>query len=414
MIPRFIFSYQIFLALALLVGQGLALPTGDAHNQDLISLLTKRDTGSKFILMGFSVARNSDSEQPTDPLVSLNGAVSSPIDNKLYHYNIDLEVGSNKQKITVDVDTGSSDFWVVATDATCQKGRKCKAQGTYNASQSNTSKDLNQPFLLGYIDGSTTSGTYYLDDITLPGGITAKQAQFANANTTSSPFAILGIGLKSLEAPILAGGTQTYDNFPWVLKNQGFINKAAYSLFLSSPSAESGTLLFGGIDNAKFEGPLYKLSGAFPSRLGVKLDSIAVDGGVTDSSTGFVFDSGYSYSSWPKATADAIGSALQGSSQSGNSWLADCTQPNKTITLNFGNGAKQIRVPYSSFIAPEQKSTGTCSTTIGYSVDGNYDNLPTFGDDVLRSFYVVYDIEENSLQIAQAVYTSQSDVTAIE
>ena len=74
---------------------------------------------------------------------------------------------------------------------------------------------------------------------------------------------IMGIGYKageSISASIAAGeGGQLYPNVINVLKDQGHINQLAYSLWLNDLDSLTGSVLFGGVDTAKYHGELIAL-----------------------------------------------------------------------------------------------------------------------------------------------------------
>ena len=63
----------------------------------------------------------------------------------------------------------------------------------------------------------------------------------------------LGVGLPSIEGRL---PTTPYPNLPVALKNAGAINTAAFSLYLNGSGAQIGQLLFGGVNRAKYQGPL--------------------------------------------------------------------------------------------------------------------------------------------------------------
>ncbi|ODV77341.1 acid protease, partial [Suhomyces tanzawaensis NRRL Y-17324] len=326
---------------------------------------------------------------------------TTPITNRFYLYTIDLGVGSDKQPITVHVDTGSSDFWVVSIDTQCASS-SCFFLGAFDNSTSTTFKNLNLPFDLGYLDQQGVAGVYVTDDVTLPGDVTVKNLQFAVARQTTRNFGVLGLGLITEEAMYYKNlpGVEPYPNLPFQLKNQGFIGKAAYSLYLNGPQTDLGLILFGGIDQAKYEGPLTTRKGYSTLRLGITADTISVNGLDINFDTVVVFDSGYSFSTLPQGVHDAIQKQVQNPDGSIN-----CNQPDDSyFSVHFGD--TNIKVPYSSVVFNQN---GQCTFTIGVST-GGLNSMATLGDDILRHAYVVYDLEANTIGVAQAKYTDDSDI----
>ncbi|GMG40206.1 unnamed protein product [Ambrosiozyma monospora] len=84
-------------------------------------------------------------------------------------YYIDLEVGSNKQKITAQLDTGSSDFFVFGSnEANCGDTSKadCATYGQFNSSSSTTFKKLNGVSLdTSYGSGAGATGYVGTDNV---------------------------------------------------------------------------------------------------------------------------------------------------------------------------------------------------------------------------------------------------------
>jgi len=140
-----------------------------------------------------------------------------------------VTIGSNKQKVTVQLDTGSSELWVNPTCSTVQSPSNrayCNSIPRYVPGTS--SKNLNTPFVIHYGKGDTT-GTYYTDDISIGSG-SLKAQQFGVATrSVDLPFGILGVGPDTI-----------LFNYPSLLRNlatQKQINSAAFSLDLHNPSS---------------------------------------------------------------------------------------------------------------------------------------------------------------------------------
>ena len=129
------------------------------------------------------------------------------------------------KKLSVIVDTGSSDLWIPDSKAICipkwrgDRGDFCKNNGSYSPAASSTSKNLNTRFEIKYADGSYAKGNLYQDTVGI-GGASVKNQLFANVWSTSAHKGILGIGFQANEA------TRTpYDNLPISLKNKALLLK---------------------------------------------------------------------------------------------------------------------------------------------------------------------------------------------
>ena len=170
------------------------------------------------------------------------GPVAVKLDNEIITYSADITIGSNNQKLSVIVDTGSSDLWVPDSNAVCipkwpgDRGDFCKNNGSYSPAASSTSQNLNTPFEIKYADGSVAQGNLYQDTVGI-GGVSVRDQLFANVRSTSAHKGILGIGFQSNEA------TRTpYDNLPITLKNKALFLKCLFP-FLNSPEASSGQII---------------------------------------------------------------------------------------------------------------------------------------------------------------------------
>ena len=56
-------------------------------------------------------------------------ALPMPLINDKILYTTELEIGSNKDKVSVSIDTGSYDLWVMSNDAVCYKVSEFQTEG---------------------------------------------------------------------------------------------------------------------------------------------------------------------------------------------------------------------------------------------------------------------------------------------
>lgn len=357
--------------------------------------LTKR--APKVLGLDFEVHQSSKN---STTIVKRSGTENGVLDNEQLFYITYIELGSNKQKIGVDIDTGSSDLWVPDVSLA---GQGVAQFGTYDPSQSSSSQDTGNSFQIQYGDGSTTQGEFYTDEITF-GSAVLQGFQFADATTATPGTGILGIGLESLEAPVMDGYGLEYTNFPIALKNAGYIDKAVYSLYLDSPSATTGSLLFGGYDSAKISGNLVTLPHSGEAlRLDVTLNSINVNGQVIQSNAPMNLDSGTTWTYFSDSIYNAIVKKLGGSGSTYKSFPIVPCSASGTIEYVF-NGIT-ISVPVSDLLL--QYGTNQC--VVG--VFGGGDNI--LGDSFLRYAYLVYNLEDSSVQMGQVKYTSDSNIVTL-
>ncbi|KAK1763551.1 aspartic peptidase domain-containing protein [Phialemonium atrogriseum] len=366
-------------------------------------------------------------------------------------YYVDIAVGNPPQKMSMVLDTGSSDAWVVSHDAefcTNEKLQQAAGQacgGTYNPGKSSSYKLLSEGgFSITYIDQSTAAGDYISDDFTIA-GTTIKSLQMGLVSDVDRGTGVLGIGYNSSESTI-----HTYPNLVDQFVNQGLISSRAYSLWLNDRRSDAGTILFGGIDKEKFIGPL-NIVPVLPSDDGtedgtyatfaVAFSSLKVASNGTSGAVPFanndpiaaVLDTGTTLSYIPDSMAAAIYSDLGVVMDNQVSGLAliDCTYLESDLTITFGFGLKasasaSIAVPvyemvldiardYQSELGSNKAVTFSSICVFGLQpmsrfssgddgddFDDVLNSLALLGDTVLRSAYVVYDLDHNEIGLAQA------------
>lgn len=360
--------------------------------------LIPRDN-KKFIKLDFDVKKH-------DHLLKRDSSVPEPIANKGYWYSIDVTVGSDKQPISVCLDTGSSDLWVPLNTADCYWG-DCTNLGSYNPSTSSSSKNLTTPAYLGYGIGYA-SGYWFTDLVGLTKAelVELPDFQFVAANASNQLFGILGIGYPQGE-----GAKQKYPNFVSVLKEQGYINKRAYSIYLNNWEAASGTALFGAKDTAKYLGDLVTLPVTVESRLAVDLVSIGNENGnASANNIPSVLDTGTTRTELDISILGPLAEAQGWTAIDESRYTGPCDGPD--VVFDFGLGAK-IAVPYKDLVLPQQRgqpATSTCVLTLENQIWLPNEKLNIIGDNVMQSMYAVYDLEDNTISIAQAKYTTDSNI----
>ena len=154
-------------------------------------------------------------------------------------YAMNVSVGTPPQSITVQLDTGSSDFWVPVTGSSvCDlQTALCEQLGSFDPSSSSSFKKVANGFEISYGDGTQITGDYGNDTvgfggISMPGAVVA----VVDDGQTDTPLSgIMGIGYPDGEAVVQIEGSEEdqYVNIIQQLKQSGKINTMAYSLWLN-------------------------------------------------------------------------------------------------------------------------------------------------------------------------------------
>lgn len=298
----------------------------------------------------------------------------------------------------------------------------CTSYGSFNTENSDTFKKNNtNDFEIQYADDTSAIGIWGYDDVTIS-NVTVKDLSFAIANETSSDVGVLGIGLPGLEVTTQYG--YTYQNLPLKLKADGIIAKSLYSLYLNTADAKAGSILFGAIDHAKYQGDLVTVKMmrtysqiSYPVRIQVPVSKIDVESSsgsttnILSSTTGVVLDTGSTLSYVFSDTLQLLGKALNGQySNSVGAYVVNCNlaDSSRTVDIEFG-GNKTIKVPISDLVLQASKST----CILGVMQQSSSSSYMLFGDNILRSAYIVYDLDDYEVSLAQVSYTNKESIEVI-
>ena len=353
----------------------------------------------------------------------------------LYYTNVSL--GTPAQNLRLHIDTGSSDLWanVKSSEICTDRSNPCSGGGTYDANSSSTYKYMNSDFNVSYVDGSGAAGDYATDTLSI-GGQTLTGLQFGIGYDSTSADGILGIGYTADEAQVDTANLKPYANLPQAMADAGLVKSNAYSLWLDDLEANTGSILFGGVDTDKYTGqlqtlPIQKEFDEY-AELIITLSSmsLAIGGKAqslnTDLPTAVILDSGSSLTYLPDDLTSAIYTALDVQySQQDEAAFASCDLANQDVTLDFTFTSPTISIPISELIlgvsSVEEDGENPNS---GYSGEGSYgsggndENICLFGiapslgstsvlgDTFLRSAYVVYDLANNEISLAQTNFNS--------
>jgi hypothetical protein len=357
--------------------------------------------------------------------------INAVIDNEITLYAINITVGTPEQAFTVNIDTGSSDLWLnSAKSRLCRlRSQPCAHSGLYNANSSSSYAYVNSAFNISYAGGNSAAGDYATDTVRVAGR-TVSDLQFGIGYQSTSPVAILGLGYPLNEAQSSNAGLSPYQNLPEKLAADSTIASNAYSIWLNDLDANTGNLLFGGVDRAQYEGdlvtvPVQTEDGVHAEFL-VPLTDVQLDGqsveDVSDSASPTssssspsssvsaipaLLDTGTTLMYLPDAMTEAIYEAVNAQflqSQQVATVSCDLASQNINMTFRFADSVS-INVPLNELVIDTQSSSsssdsngGTCQ--FGIAPAGR--DTIILGDTFLRSAYVVFDIDNNEISLAQS------------
>lgn len=233
---------------------------------------------------------------------------------------------------------------------------------------------------------------------------------------------VLGLGYPLNEAQVSRTRKSSYANLPKAMVDGGLINSNAYSLWLNDLDANTGSILFGGVDSDKYTGdlqtlPIQQIDGEYAEFL-ITLTSVAYESGTTDKTynssdlpAAVLLDSGTSLTYLPDSIVEDIYNDLDVTydSASGEGFVP-CSYKNDDKNFTFTFSSPSISVALSEMVLEAGTGStyadGTAACVFGIAPAGS--STVVLGDTFLRSAYVVYDIANNEISLAQTNFNSTS------
>ncbi|KAF2122008.1 aspartic peptidase domain-containing protein, partial [Lophiotrema nucula] len=341
--------------------------------------------------------------------------ISAALEQISGSYFVNVSFGTPPQQMRLLVDARTADTWLNSANSTlCTSSTNCATYGSYDPDSSSSYKFISGGFEIQYADGSSESGDYVTDNMTISGA-TMNNIQFAVATRTQSSFGNLGLAYAVQEVTVINNDTQPYPNVPQALANLGLINSNAYSIWLNDHQASAGTLLFGGVDTDKYTGELRTIPivprKSSTADVVVPLtelrfgDTVLLSGqnlttGV-DSATTLTYlpDNVTSllYTLFDVQYHDSVGAGV-----------IDCAHAKNETIMSFTLSWPVVNITMNELVIPFIDESGNKSCLFGIAPGGNggSDSLIVLGETFLRSAYVVYDLANNELSIAQTLFNA--------
>lgn len=395
---------------------GLAASIMAASTTNALHLGKRLDGAPRVV--GMEIHRSTVENPAARDRLRRRGTVEGVLDNMETLYFVNATIGTPAQSVRLHIDTGSSDLWVNTPGSTlCSSiSDPCSFAGTYTANDSSTYGYVGSYFNISYVDGSGASGDYVTDTITI-GGTEIESLQFGIGYTSSSSQGILGIGYELNEVQVGRAGKDPYANLPAQMVTDGLIASNAYSLWLNDLDANTGSILFGGVDTEKFEGTLATLpiqadNGEFAEFL-ITLTSVTLGDNkiAQDEALAVLLDSGSSLTYLPDEWVSSIYNdvSAQYDSSEGAAFVP-CSLADSSDSLVYSFSGVEISVPMDELVIDLVTSSGRRPTfnngvtacLFGIAPAGSSTNV--LGDTFLRSAYVVYDLANNEISLAQTKF----------
>ncbi|KAJ5474599.1 hypothetical protein N7475_004165 [Penicillium sp. IBT 31633x] len=320
-------------------------------------------------------------------------ANSAPLhqDGTDFSYFCPALIGSEKQEMWMQVDTGAPNTWVF--DSECTEP-VCERHHTFDRSKSTSYTTDNSTFSLFYGSGMV-DGKMGTDRISVAGFDVLQQ--FGQANNASEAFqsypfdGILGLGRSHTSGWNLPSFMDLVADKK-ILKS----NLVGFSFSRSADNGKNGEINFGDVDTSKFDGRISYTS------TDAKIWSIPVDDAyVNGKSCNFTgksatIDTGTTYLLIPPSDAKTLFSLVPHSSQqpdNPNNYLIPC---NSTATIEFQFSDVKYNISPKDYIGStvSDGSDFCISTIVGYASNGaNW----LVGDVFLKNVYTVFDFDNGQI-----------------
>ncbi|MCJ1309653.1 hypothetical protein MMC25_003313 [Agyrium rufum] len=335
-------------------------------------------------------------------------------------YTTTLSVGNPKQEVIVQLDTGTSDFWMYAPGATgyCESNSSlpsCEQSGTYDPTASTSATVLNQAFnfTAQVASGGEVQGFTVIDDVFI-GNFAVRQAVFGAAlNGTTTPN-VLGLGFPANE--ILVGVAPDVPTILDYMVAQGLIKWPAYSMYLNDDINGEGSIVFGGVDTSKYTGELASLpllpritetGASVVTNFIVGLFNMSIPASKVTAETTILFDGSFPVLLDPRNTltvlpsniTDIVSAAFNVTDVNGVPSV-DCSLATKEggVSFSFAENAT-IFADLGSLVIPSNNGSQTCEFGIQTAPNAEY----ILGSTFMRSAYTVFDLGNFQVHIAPTV-----------
>jgi hypothetical protein len=301
------------------------------------------------------------------------------------------------QSFNVVFDTGSSNVWVPGQSCrflTCWLHRRYneKASKTYVAD----GRQYKVQYGSGPVEGVFSKDTVTVGDVDVKGQLFAEVSKVSfgplNIAFAAGKFdGLLGLGFKSI--------SQYHIPTPFeAMIEQKLIEQPVFAFYLQSDPAQTGELIFGGIDKAHYTGELVDVPLSSETYWEVNMDAAKFGGASVATAQKAIIDSGTSLLAGPKDAVAALAKQAGATSVMGKEYVIDCNKakslPDLTVTL----AGKDFTLGPNEYVISVK---GQCLFGfMGIDVPAPRGPLWIMGDIFMRKYYCVFDYGNKKMRIA--------------
>lgn len=348
--------------------------------------------------------------------ISKKDEVIAEISNRRIYYTTAFKVGSEEDEVEVLVEMILNLLWFPTPQCDSYYYKRdnmydyylCDFKGTYSpedlTSFTNTTEEFQFMFsssyygAWGYLASDRVQFGDYSGDVTF--GV-AEAADFIGR---------FGLGLPG--SPYLDTESSNVTSFLEQLVDDGTISSQSYSIQLGLNNATEGSLILGAVDHSKYRGELQKVR-MVDAYMGdgqeilIILDGILGNGFSVRTNIPISVSCELTLLSLSNDLVQQIASYMDAEFDDYlEVHILDCSFLNLTDLISFYFSGIEIEVPLRDLVY--QASSGSCWLTC-YEDYGP----PYLGQDVLRNAYIVVDLDNKEVALAQAASSDNEDIEDI-
>ncbi|KAL1918923.1 uncharacterized protein VTP21DRAFT_2304 [Calcarisporiella thermophila] len=312
-------------------------------------------------------------------------------------YYAEVQVGTPGQTFKVDIDTGSSDFWVYSSAC---NSLACSTHARFSPAQSSSlEQNEEKTWKISYLDGSEVSGIEAIEVLKI-GGLSVYKQTIGLATNASDNFqndiidGLFGLGFPSITR----------------LSGRGLACLASASLArgLSAPQfgiwlgkesqGGGGEILFGGADPSHYQGTLTWTAVRDQSYWSIPVEGVTFLSAKFTENSYAIIDTGSTGMIFPRELAELIHGQIPGAQEDAvQGWLIPCNAaklyPSKIL---FRISGRDFEVPLDDIIREPSGVNGLCFSAIISSEGGQW----LLGATFIKNNYCVFDVENARVGIA--------------
>uniref|UniRef100_A0A6G1S7J2 Lysosomal aspartic protease n=1 Tax=Aceria tosichella TaxID=561515 RepID=A0A6G1S7J2_9ACAR len=382
---------------------------------DMIVMNTGEALKQRYMHYAGLESNQSEARSASDAPMKAAGVAPEPLTNYMdaQYYGV-IGLGTPEQKFKVIFDTGSSNLWVPSKKC---HSIACWVHSTYKSAHSSTYKNDGRPLEITYGSGSM-KGFLSTDKLTVA-GVTVNDQTFGEATVLPGlVFAmakfdgILGMGFQKISVDNVVTPFQD-------MVDQKLVGAPVFSFYLNRDQTKSpgGEVIFGGVDEAHFEGDITYTPVTHETYWQFKMDGVKLVGGgnsklmangiegqtvasACDNGCQAIADTGTSLIAGPSEDVKKLNENLGAISMPGGEWVLPSCDLSLLPDMVFTISGKEFTLKPEQYILKVSAVGRTVCLSGLFGMDLQVGKLWILGDVFIGPYYTVFDLGQKRLGFA--------------